>query len=251
MEPHYPSPEASLPSLDLAMRQSQWLKPARTRLLRIAKLHRARRVVDLACGWGQNAVELAESCEAQVLGIDSHPSVIDGAQRWQQQIDSGKLSFVQADAHRLPLEDGSQDLILIQCGLLWMQKPEQVLRECRRVLKVGASLVMIEPDYGGLMEFPDTIESRSLWMDALQSAGADPLIGRKLPALCESTEFQTHVYFFDRYEPPQNEYLQFLEELPLSDEQRVSLNKIREKVARLRSSRLVVHLPFWLAVAKR
>jgi ubiquinone/menaquinone biosynthesis C-methylase UbiE len=251
VETKHQSPAASLPSFDLALRQSHWLKPARTRLLRAANIYRASRVVDLACGWGQNAAELVERCEAQVIGIDSQLAAIEGANRWQDQIASGRLSFLQADARALPLEDGSQDLILIQCGLLWMQQPEKVLRECHRILNSRASLVMIEPDYGGLMEYPETIEARPLWTEALRSSGADPLIGRKLPALCDAAGFETHVYFLDRYEPPQEEYLQFLDELPLSDVQRETLNGIRDTVRRLTPGRLVVHLPFWMAVAKR
>lgn len=240
----------SLPSFELAIKQSRWLRAARTRLLRNANIHRAKQVVDLACGWGQNSAELIDRCQAEIIGIDLQQTAIEGCKRWQSQLASGRLSFVQADAHHLPLEDASQDLVFVQCGLLWMQTPENVVQESGRVLRPGGCLVAIEPDYGGLMEFPSTFETRDIWIDALIAAGADPFIGRQLPVLCQAGRFQNHVYFFDRYEPPQAEYLQFLSELPMDDKQRRVLQDIREG-SRCGAASNVAHLPFWMVVAKK
>jgi SAM-dependent methyltransferase len=251
VEPPVQSPAPCLPSWDLAIRQSEWLRPARSRLLRTANLSRARNVLDLASGWGQIAVELAERSGATVVGVDCLAEAVEWSARRALEDKRGELSFLNADAHQLPLPDSSQDLIFIQCGMLWMRQPEQVIRECQRLLRPGGSLVMIEPDYGGMMESPEAIESKAIWVDALQAAGADPMIGRKLLSWCAVHGLVGTAYFFDRYQPPQSEYLRFLKELPLNESQLRELRRIDASITELPLDQITVHLPFWMLVARR
>ncbi len=41
----------------------------------------------------------------------------------------------------------------------------------------------IEPDYGGMIEYPPEIAAKDIWINALTRAGADPFMGRKLPGM--------------------------------------------------------------------
>lgn len=52
---------------------------------------------------------------------------------------------VVADAHRLPFQAGSLDLIVLKCILEHVRKPEQVVGEARRVLKAGGFIYSETP----------------------------------------------------------------------------------------------------------
>jgi SAM-dependent methyltransferase len=240
----------ALPALKLASRQADWLRAARTRLLRQTQLASARNIVELGCGWGIVTQELAQRSAAQVIGIDKDLAAIEHAIGNVPRELSERLSFIVGDAYQIPLPDSSQDIVLAQCALLWMRDPARVLSECRRILRpVSGRLVIIEPDYDGLMEYPPEIVTRQLWTDALRASGADPTIGRRLGVLCHMAGLVCQQYLLDRYEPPKADYLEFLRELPLSPIQCKELQQVETAIVRLPSERLTVHLPFWLITA--
>lgn len=240
----------ALPSLELAIRQTNSLMAARTRLLRQTQLPSARDIVELGCGWGLVAMELAERSAAQVVGIDCDDVAIEYARSNVPTQLSERLSFIRGDAHDLPLPDASQDIVLAQCALLWMRNPLKVLCECQRVLRRGRGrLVIIEPDFDGLMEYPSEIGARQLWVDALTANGANPTIGRSLGVLCQSAGLECQQYLLDRYEPPHSDYLAFLRELPLSAIQCDQLKQVETALAKIPRQHLTVHLPFWLIIA--
>lgn len=241
----------SLPSYRLAQLQSEWLKPARSRLLRAARIDRAERILDLACGWGQIAIELAERSHAHVVGVDHSAEAIEFAKSQLGGDFQDRITFLQADATSLPIDDHSQDIVFIQCGLMWMPELEIVLTECHRVLRAGGHLVALEPDYGGMMEYPDEIASREIWHAALEAAGADPMVGRKLPTLCRAAGFDSDCYFLDRYEYPHRDSLSFLKELPLTSEQQIWMAKVEENRMQRKPNQMAAHLPFWLVLARR
>lgn len=241
---------SALPALRLARQQADWLRAARTRLLRQTQLTSARNIVELGCGWGIVTQELARCSDAQVIGIDKDAKAIEHAIGSVPRELSERLSFMLGDAHQIPLPDSSQDIVLAQCALLWMRDPARVLSECRRILRpFSGRLVIIEPDYDGLMEYPPEIVTRQLWTDALRASGADPTIGRRLGVLCHLAGLVCQQYLLDRYEPPKGDYLEFLRELPLSPIQCEELWQVEAAIKRLPSERLTVHLPFWLITA--
>ena len=242
--------QVSLPSARLARLQSDWLAGARARLLRQAKIHRASSILDLACGWGQTTLELAQRCSAKVTGIDLNSFAVDVARNSIPDQLKHRVTFDLGDAHCLPFEPKTFDLVFTQCSLLWIKQRELALSECRRVLKPNGCLAMIEPDYGGLMEHPPEVACRDLWVSLILQAGGDPRIGRSLPGLCRSSGFDTHVYFLDRYIPPHPSYLEFLKELPATKAQLLSIELIESRSKLLSSIDLVIHLPFWLLIAR-
>ena len=113
---------------------------------------------------------VALDCRQNVLASD--PQSFAGADR------------VCGDALRLPFADGTFDLVFCQFTFLWIDARSAV-KEIHRVLQPEGVLVAIEPDYGGMMEYPPEIAARDLWITALNRAGADPCIGRKLPGMLE------------------------------------------------------------------
>jgi len=236
--------EASLPAPELSDELARWLAPARGRLLRRLQIARRRRVLDVACGTGAVTAELVRRSGGTVVALDRRFSALGGtpADRF-----AGAVR-VCGDALRLPFADGTFDLVFCQFAMLWLDV-QAVIGQVSRILAPGGALVAIEPDYGGLIEYPPQIATRSLWLDALRRSGADPEVGRKLPGLLQTAGFAVRVDLLDRLEPPSATRFRFLEELSLGARERRRLEAIRAADARLGGSFRVVHLPLFLITA--
>jgi malonyl-CoA O-methyltransferase len=98
------------------------------------------RVLDLGCGTGDGLIELARQFKgSQVVGGDLAEQMLRQAlrkQRWWK-----KRRLVAMDAHHLPFADGSFDLLYSSLVLQWSVNLDQVLAECRRVLRPGGLMV--------------------------------------------------------------------------------------------------------------
>jgi len=128
-------------------------------------------VLDLACGTGDVALELARVAGAPVLASDfCHPMLIE-AQRKR----AGTL--FESDALALPLRDESLDLITIAFGFRNLVHYQHGLEEMLRVLKPGGVAAILEfskptnPVFGALYGFFST---RVLpWVGGLVSGSHD------------------------------------------------------------------------------
>ena len=95
-------------------------------------------VVDLGCGGGALAVELAQLFpDRAAYGLDRHPSALEQASAKRPQ------RTIQADINRLPLAGQSAALLLAldsfdQAGV----DPAQSVNDCRRVLKRNGLLLI-------------------------------------------------------------------------------------------------------------
>ena len=234
-----------LPSVQLLKQQAQWLAPARARVLRRMGIARRRRVLDLACGFGSVTSELVRRCSGQVVAFDLRqnalamdPSAFAGAGR------------ICGDALHLPFSDSVFDLVFCQFTFLWIDA-SQAIKEIRRVLQSQGVLVAIEPDYGGMIEYPTDIATKDLWIAALIRAGADPFIGRKLPGMLHCPGWNVEVDLLDRLMPPSPERFEFLRELPLSEEEKTALVRIEAADTTLPESSKLVHLPMFILTSER
>lgn len=236
--------KVALPSPALAAAQSAWLQPARWRLLRRAQIARRRSILDLGCGWGHVSQELRRRSSGSVIALDISAAGLAAL--------AGEPGVwpVQADAHRLPLGDGVLDLVFAQCAFLWFADPGQVVHEVHRVLGPTGVGALVEPDFGGLMEYPQESAVRDLWIDALSRAGADPCIGRRLPALLSAAGFAVEVGFLEQLEAPRGERYDLLAELALAPHERARIATARA-AAETAGCHCVAHLPFWLIIAQK
>jgi SAM-dependent methyltransferase len=234
-----------LPSPALARMQSEWLATARSRLLRRVQIATRRSVLELGAGYGTVAGELQRRSGGRAIGLDRRLSALANSE-WPADV-----ARVCADAQQLPFADRSFDLVYCQWTFLWLENPGPAASEVARVLQPDGVLVAIEPDFGGLIEYPPALGARELWLDALGRAGADPRIGRRLPGVLSDAGFEVQVDLSDRLEPPSPRRLEILEELPLSDDERARLTAVRQAEAELPAQGKVVHLPMFLVTARR
>ncbi len=237
---------ADLPCADLLNKQADWLAPARARLLRRAAIARRKRLLDLGAGYGAVTGELVRRGGGAVAAVDRNamalgcdPAPFAGAWR------------ACGLAERLPFGEGCFELVFCQLVLMWVS-PAETIREIWRVLQPGGVLVALEPDYGGLIEHPPRLASRDLWLSALRRAGADPLIGRKLPGLLAGQGFEVRIDLLSELVPPSHLRFDLLRGLPLAGEEQQALEIIEAEAAnRAGNWAQVVHLPFVLATATK
>lgn len=105
------------------------------------------RVLDLGCGPGNTAIEMARvRPEARIVGLDLARKMLDIAQQETQHAGlTRNISYILADATRLPLANEAFDVTTGHSFLYLVGDRAGVLREAYRVLRRGGRWVSMEP----------------------------------------------------------------------------------------------------------
>lgn len=104
------------------------------------------RALDLACGTGLMALMLARVVD-DAAGCDVTAEMLRRAEAAAAAAGVENISFVEAEASRLPFEDASFDLVTSRTAFHHFPEPRQALAEVVRVLKPGGRFV-IEDVFG-------------------------------------------------------------------------------------------------------
>src|SRR6202790_2890907 len=97
-------------------------------------------VLDLCCGTGDMALALAGAGPGRVFGADfAHPMLVQAKGK-----SASRISFLEADALRLPFADSSFDLVTAAFGFRNLANYEVGLREIQRVLTPGGTIAILE-----------------------------------------------------------------------------------------------------------
>jgi SAM-dependent methyltransferase len=170
--------------------QAEWTRSTRLWLYRQAGLSTARTVLEVGCGTGVIAGEVARFAPARVVGLDLSANMLAVARR-----EAPGVRLVQGDAQALPFAEGAFDLVLCHYLLLWLADPAGAVAEMARVVcRGGTVLACAEPDYGGRIDHPaELVRPGQLQVEALRRQGADPLVGRRLGELFSAAGLRTTV----------------------------------------------------------
>jgi malonyl-CoA O-methyltransferase len=116
-------------------------------------------VLDLGAGTGRVTGELKKRYRRSlVIALDLAPGMLHEARRHQQFL--RRFERVCADAVRLPLADGSVDVIFSNLMFQWCDPPDEAFAEVRRVLKPSGFFAFTTLG-------PDTLrELRTAWAEA-------------------------------------------------------------------------------------
>jgi SAM-dependent methyltransferase len=231
-----------LPRFELCRRQSDSLRGARSRLLRRAGIERRNTIVEIGAGWGIVANELCSRTGRTVIALDRHPQPSEA-------VLNEHVDWVVGRAEDLPMANESVDLLFAQFTFLWLDVAKSIA-EVVRVLAPGGVVSVIEPDYGGLMEFPEGIVTQSVWIAALKRVGADPTVGRKLPGKFAEAGLRVETRFADRYETADPRRLDFLTELPLTGQERRQIEPI-DQWLKQHPGEGTSHLPLWMVLGEK
>lgn len=102
-------------------------------------------LLDVGCGTGTALIDLAPGV-ARAVGVDLSEEMLAVARER-----APALEFRAADATRLPFGDASFDRYRAERVYQHLQDPAAALAEARRVLRPGGRLVLMDPDWDGLV----------------------------------------------------------------------------------------------------
>lgn len=116
-------------------------KPFYDSLQAIGQLPEGAIVADAPCGGGVAFAALSSSQSIRYLALDLSPLMLERARQRARAIGLPQIAFIEGDAERLPLANGSIDLFLSYWGLHCMPHPDAAVREIARCLRRGGRLI--------------------------------------------------------------------------------------------------------------
>ena len=119
------------------------------RMMRAVDLRAGATVLDVACGTGESLRAILEEFSAHGIGVDT--AVVSSR--------DARLERRRGDAHALPCEDASVDIVLCECALSTFVDQPGALREMHRVLRPGGFIAVSDMVLQG-----DVPESLREWM---------------------------------------------------------------------------------------
>ena len=123
-------------------------------------------VLDVACGTGAVALELARRYGCRVTGVDQSAEMLDSARRRV----GNRVELVEARAEALPFEDATYDGLTFTYLLRYVDDPAATMRELARVVRPRARVAMLE------FFVPGNRAARASW-EVYVRAGL-PVLGR-------------------------------------------------------------------------
>lgn len=124
---------------DYDRRWATYVRASTSLALDIVPLSRGMRVVDIGCGTGVLLERLLDrEPSAQCLGVDLTTEMLRvAAQRLGR-----RATLIRASGTQLPIRDRALDLAVSTSALHYLRDPARLIREARRVLVPGGTLVV-------------------------------------------------------------------------------------------------------------
>ncbi len=117
----------------------------RKKAVDLLRTDRPRRILDVATGTADLAIEALRLEPEQVVGVDISEEMLRfGREKLERRGLSPRITLQRGDSERLPFEDGSFDAVLVAFGVRNYENLDQGLAEMRRVLRPGGALVVLE-----------------------------------------------------------------------------------------------------------
>jgi ubiquinone/menaquinone biosynthesis C-methylase UbiE len=108
-----------------------------------AEIPPAAAILDVACGTGElERLLLNDNPDQTIVGVDLSEQMLSQAR--QKLSGYSNVSFQQAAASQLPFSDQSFDVVVSANAFHYFPGPEMALKEMKRVLKPGGTVVMLD-----------------------------------------------------------------------------------------------------------
>jgi ubiquinone/menaquinone biosynthesis C-methylase UbiE len=112
--------------------------------LRTLEIARGAKVLDVGCGWGDTAIELAKKVgpAGSVLGLDCCDAFLEKGRRDAERAGLANVRFVAADVQTYRFEP-VYDFCFSRFGMMFFANPVAAMRNVRSALKPGGRLMFI------------------------------------------------------------------------------------------------------------
>ena len=136
-----------------------------------------KRILDIGCGIGGPAMEMARTYGAEVVGIDLEAPLIERARAAARRADlSDRCDFRCVDVGPLQFPNESFDIVISSGAITQTDDKASMFRECLRVLKPGGRFscyewMRSERDYSAEMRYWFELEGLSYALETLDSFG--------------------------------------------------------------------------------
>jgi ubiquinone/menaquinone biosynthesis C-methylase UbiE len=130
---------------------SEQLQRMYTRYKFASEFCKNKEVLELGCGSGQGLGYLAGFAK-KIVGGDCDEKIVKIANEYYQ----GRVEVRQLDAHNLPFNDQSFDVIVLYEAIYYLSQPERFINESRRVLRNDGLLIICtaNKDWSGFNPSP-------------------------------------------------------------------------------------------------
>lgn len=157
----------------------KWTAELRDNLYSKANLAQKKSLLEVGCVTGELLKEIGVMYDLKLYGIDNDAIKIEYARvNLEKNMIDAKLMVM--DISNNSFEDEMFDVIISYFTFLWIKDLKKSISEIHRILtNDGIFLILGEPDFGGLIEYPDTNLKKEI-MYNIKNLGGDPAIGRKL-----------------------------------------------------------------------
>lgn len=162
-------------------------------LLEPAKISKGERVVEIGCGPGFTACEIANwvGPSGHVDGIDVNIDFIDfGRTLAKERGLENSVTFHHVTNSILPFPDQQIDCVIAKYVFVYVDDPIDTYKECRRVLKPAGRVHVVECDWGLMFAEPVPEKDWKEFIDAAGIAFRTPTIGRRLYGYARAAGFE-------------------------------------------------------------
>jgi ubiquinone/menaquinone biosynthesis C-methylase UbiE len=150
------------------------------------------RGLDIGCGYGQLACELARDVgpTGRVMGVDAVPDMIIACEeRARHDAVTGRTEFRQADPEAVPAAAGSFDFVTAMQVYEYMADVERGLAEAYRVVKPRGRLAVLDTDWESCVWHATDRDRNARVLRAWEQRFAHPHLPARLPELLRRAGF--------------------------------------------------------------
>ncbi len=167
--------------------QAKWTFELREYICRKIKIRRFTKFLELGSGTGILLKYFRDKCETgEFTGVESDSELAGFCSENNPELiikNSDSIDYLKNTRE-------SFDIITTHFYLMWDKNYKQVLERVKLLLKSdGYFLIIAEPDYGGVLESPESIRS-PMDIRSITFFNGDPYIGRKLPSEIKKSGFK-------------------------------------------------------------